>query len=184
MSPIKKRLGETKRANQRLIRLRLFYDATKLPPSISAGYDNLEERRVITGPETNAARTLHEGIRTNHGGTSLPCSNTDFEVSMKRRIALYVLLLLMPTTGCAQGGEVNANRTVQPKVDALLTKLVNKEIGKVEILQIPARVFTRTRITPDMLEKQFHYKLTIRDVRGGVYEEKLTAAAKSVIVQP
>lgn len=32
-------------------------------------YDNLEERRVITGPETDAARTLNEAVRTNHGGT-------------------------------------------------------------------------------------------------------------------
>lgn len=31
-------------------------------------YDNLEERRVITGPETNAAQTLGEAVRTNHGG--------------------------------------------------------------------------------------------------------------------
>jgi len=32
-------------------------------------YDNLEEPRVITGPETAAARTLGEAIRTDHGGT-------------------------------------------------------------------------------------------------------------------
>ena len=29
-------------------------------------YDNLEEKRVITGPERNAARTLGEGQRCNH----------------------------------------------------------------------------------------------------------------------
>jgi hypothetical protein len=33
------------------------------------GYDNLEERRVITGPETAAAMTLGEATRTDHGGT-------------------------------------------------------------------------------------------------------------------
>ena len=33
-------------------------------------YDNLEERRVIQGPETNAAYTLGEGIRKNHYGTT------------------------------------------------------------------------------------------------------------------
>jgi hypothetical protein len=31
-------------------------------------YDNLEERRVITGPEADAARTLGEGTRTDHRG--------------------------------------------------------------------------------------------------------------------
>lgn len=30
------------------------------------GYDNLEEHRVISGPETDAARTLGEGVRTDH----------------------------------------------------------------------------------------------------------------------
>lgn len=33
------------------------------------GYDNVEEQRVITGPETTAAQTLGEDIRTDHGGT-------------------------------------------------------------------------------------------------------------------
>jgi len=32
-------------------------------------YDNAEERRVITGSERHAARTLHEGVRRNHDGT-------------------------------------------------------------------------------------------------------------------
>ena len=35
----------------------------------SAAYDNLEEERVITGPETTAAQTLGEGTRTDHAGT-------------------------------------------------------------------------------------------------------------------
>jgi RHS repeat-associated protein len=34
------------------------------------GYDNLEERRVIVGPETQAARTLGEGTRTDHSGST------------------------------------------------------------------------------------------------------------------
>lgn len=32
-------------------------------------YDNLEEKRVIAGVETRAAKILGEGIRTNHRGT-------------------------------------------------------------------------------------------------------------------
>ena len=104
---------------------------------------------------------------------------------MKAQMAVvYALLLLMPTTGCAQGREVKTNSPAQSQVDALASKLARREIGKVEILQIPARILTRTRITPEMLEKQFHYKLTIRDVRGEVHQEKLTEAAKSVAVKP
>jgi hypothetical protein len=33
------------------------------------GYDNVEERRVITGSERHAARSLHEGTRSDHRGT-------------------------------------------------------------------------------------------------------------------
>jgi hypothetical protein len=36
---------------------------------IVARYDNLEEKRVITGSETHAAHTLHESIRFDHGGS-------------------------------------------------------------------------------------------------------------------
>jgi hypothetical protein len=57
-------------------------------------------------------------------------------------------------------------------------------IGEVEILRIPDRVLTRTRITPEMLQLQYHYKLTIRDVRSGLYQEGLTEAVKSVSVRP
>jgi hypothetical protein len=32
-------------------------------------YDDAEERRVITGVERHAARTLHEGVRRDHRGT-------------------------------------------------------------------------------------------------------------------
>ena len=33
------------------------------------GYDTLEERRVIRGSEAHAARTLREGVRTDHRGS-------------------------------------------------------------------------------------------------------------------
>jgi hypothetical protein len=72
----------------------------------------------------------------------------------------------------------------QAQVDALAVKLSTGLISRVEILQIPARILTRTRITPDMLERQFDYKLTIRSIRGGVYENSLVAAARSILVQP
>ncbi len=49
--------------------------ATAPPRTLEAGerrydvaYDNAEERRVITGSETHAARTLGEGVRHDHAG--------------------------------------------------------------------------------------------------------------------
>jgi hypothetical protein len=38
--------------------------------SFDARFDTAEERRVITGSERHAARTLGEGVRHDHGGTS------------------------------------------------------------------------------------------------------------------
>jgi hypothetical protein len=79
---------------------------------------------------------------------------------------------------------VKGNNQAQSQVDALAAKLAHGEIVRMEILQIPPRVLTRTRVTPEMLEKQFHYKLTIRDVRGGVHYSKLVAITKSIVIQP
>ena len=42
----------------------------RLSAKFDASYDNAEERRVITGSETHAAKTLGEGLRTDHDGTT------------------------------------------------------------------------------------------------------------------
>ena len=44
--------------------------AAKLSATFDPNYDNLEEKRVIAGSETHAARTLGEGIRHDHRGTT------------------------------------------------------------------------------------------------------------------
>lgn len=100
---------------------------------------------------------------------------------VKTRAAIAVLVALALV-------RLNANAAMagsgQTEVDALAAKLANHEIGKVEILQMPAGLLTRITTTPDMLEQQFFYKLTIRDLRGGAYEAGLTTAVKSMSVQP
>jgi hypothetical protein len=101
-----------------------------------------------------------------------------------KQLTICILLLLAPMTGCAQEGSVKGNNPAQSQVDGLAAKLANGEIGRVEIFQIPARILTRTRITPEMLEKQFYYKLTIRDVRGGAHQGNLFEAMKSIAAQP
>jgi hypothetical protein len=71
----------------------------------------------------------------------------------------------------------------QAQVSAIVAKLANNEVGRIEILEMPPSLLTRTRITPEMLEAQFYYRLTIRDIRGGIYQSKLLAAAKSISVE-
>lgn len=47
----------------------------RLANTYDVRYDNLEERRVITGSETHAARTLGESVRRDHGGTTYSVSS-------------------------------------------------------------------------------------------------------------
>jgi hypothetical protein len=95
-----------------------------------------------------------------------------------------MLLLAGSIPACSQAEKVKATSPVQPEVDAVAAKLGNGEIGRIEIFQIPDEVLTRTRITPEMLERQFDYRLTIRDVRGGAYQQTLTEIMRSIAVQP
>lgn len=103
-------------------------------------------------------------------------------MSMKKKTAACLLVLLLSALGCAQQDEGKAS-PAQSQVDALAAELTKGQIVRVEILEIPPRIETRTRITPEMLEEQFHYKLTIRDVRGGLQQRPLSEAIKSVGVK-
>jgi hypothetical protein len=102
---------------------------------------------------------------------------------MKVQVLAYVMLFLSPIIVCAQGDQMKGNSQVQSQIDALAAKLSNMEIKRIEILQIPPEILTRTRITPEMLEKQFYYKFTISDARGGRYSNKLVELLKSLVVQ-
>ncbi len=103
---------------------------------------------------------------------------------MTKSIRICVLLLLAPIAGCTHGDKVKGTSPAQSRVDVLAAKLEGNEIGRIEIFEIPPEVLTRIAITPEALEKQFDYKLTIRDIRGGAYQAKLIEAMKSTVVQP
>lgn len=96
-----------------------------------------------------------------------------------KALVICLLLLVKPGAGFAQG----ESNSLQTEVDGLAAKIARGEIGRVEIFQIPPRVLTTTRITPEMLERQYYYRLTIRDVRGTVQQNKLVEAIKSTRVQ-
>lgn len=102
---------------------------------------------------------------------------------MRARLILCVMMLVITKTGCGQVKNLQVERSIQLKIEAIALKLTNNEVGRIDVLQIPARILTRTRITPEMLERQFHYKLTIRDLRGGAYQDSIANAVKSITVQ-
>lgn len=105
---------------------------------------------------------------------------------MKSQVLVYAIVasLFLSITIFAGNEVMKVNSHVQSQIDSIAMELSNRNIGKIEILQIPPDILTRTDITPEMLEKGFEYKLTIRDARGGVYREKLAELLKSLKVQP
>jgi hypothetical protein len=92
--------------------------------------------------------------------------------------ALFALVLLRPNANPETGG------SSQAQIDELAKRLASRQVGRVEIFHIPPGMLTRTQITPDDLEQQFVYRLTIRDLRGNAYEVDLGRGVKSMSVQP
>ena len=77
-----------------------------------------------------------------------------------------------------------AQGNMQERLNALVDSLAANSVVRMDILQIPAEVTTRTRMSAQMLERQFHYRLTIGDVRLWSGKDSLTAALRSVRVKP
>jgi hypothetical protein len=100
---------------------------------------------------------------------------------MAMRFGIAFALLLLSTVICSAQGTAD---TAPARISALTDKLRSNEVQRVEIIQMPPRILTRTRVTPEMLERSFYYKLIIRDVRGGAYASSLIAAAASTSADP
>ena len=96
-------------------------------------------------------------------------------------MAVAVWLLHAVIFEFAQAADVKS--TAQIKVDEVQAKIIAMQIGKVEILQIPPQVLTRTSITRELLETGFHYKLVVHDLRGSVYAAEIRSAIKSTMIQ-
>jgi hypothetical protein len=80
--------------------------------------------------------------------------------------------------------DTSVDAQAQAHLETIVAKLSAKEIERVDILEMPSEALTRTRVTPEMLEAQFWYKLTINHFRGGPYEGELLVASKSLTVRP
>lgn len=101
---------------------------------------------------------------------------------MKIQVTIYALLIFMLIVTASQGEQMKNNNQAQMQVDVIVEKMANDEIGRIEVLHIPVSVLTRTAITPEMIEKQFNYKLTI--VHGWHNKDELVKSLKSIEVQP
>ena len=123
-------------------------------------------------------------LKTDHGGQPVSDFWFHIEVKMNARVLLFVVLFVGVVSFFAVETKAQADSPAQLQIEAIATNLASGGIEKIEILQIPIRILTRTRITPEMLERQFQYKLTIRDIRGSAYQSGMTAALKTEIAEP
>ena len=94
----------------------------------------------------------------------------------------YTVILFAILVGCARSPETE--NPAQIYVKALSMALEKDQIGRVEILQIPARILTTGQVSPEALERQFHNKLVIRDIAATAYRNKVVDRFKTVSVQP
>lgn len=95
--------------------------------------------------------------------------------------ALLLWILLSASPALSQTATPDA-ATARAALEAVIAKLDRSEIAKVEILEIPANVSARERITPSALETAFFYKLTIQYISGQSYRD-FTAALKTLKIK-
>ncbi len=95
------------------------------------------------------------------------------------RILLATQVFIM---GCGNAEPQKQPGIGKAQIDTLVQEMQAGRIGTVEILQIPASAVFRTRVTPELLEKWWDYKLTIRRLDYPRID-KLAAALKAVTVQ-
>jgi hypothetical protein len=100
-------------------------------------------------------------------------------------IILFLTLGLVSfASGRSRSGNLENDNQVEVRLRNLAQSLADGNISKIELLQIPPDILTRTRITPELLEKQFYHKLTFQHVRSSTSCGKLITAMKTASVNP
>jgi hypothetical protein len=97
---------------------------------------------------------------------------------MWRRIAPKALSLVLPilfASACSHGSSTRGEGPIADRVADLVQELRSGKIGKIEILGIAGSVEFIGAATPDMLESDWQYKITIRRVDGERLENLIAA---------
>src|SRR4051794_21416459 len=95
------------------------------------------------------------------------------------RVAHCLLALSVCASTSLRGGE-----QVSSRFKSLAARIAGEEVGRAEIVYLPSRILTRARLTPEMLDEQYRYKLVIRDLRGDRVAESLLKAVRGTRVEP
>jgi hypothetical protein len=101
-----------------------------------------------------------------------------------RNWVVFAALLVTASVCVGEGTAAGGQATPQARVERLLDQVRSNGVKRIEIVQIPPGILTRTRVTPELLEHSFHYKLVIGDIRGSAYAASLTSAVGSMSAEP
>jgi hypothetical protein len=99
-----------------------------------------------------------------------------------KTIIAIMSLALVPGTVVGQPGAVTAT-DAETALAGIVDALSRDQIARVEVVHVPTRILTRTRLTPEMLDATFDYKFVVRDLRSSVYREDIVRATRSLSVQ-
>jgi hypothetical protein len=106
------------------------------------------------------------------------------ELEGRMRTVRCIVALLALLASCNQVEEARPDNLPEADFQAISAALAKGQIERVEIVQIPARILTRTQITPETLEKNFYNKLIIRNITENAYYSKIVEAFSTTSVQP
>ena len=98
------------------------------------------------------------------------------------RAMSFLVIITSLLAGFAQ--PVKGTGRAKETVHALSSALSGNQIERIEIIQMNPWVMTRSRITSQMLEKQYDYNLTIQKTSSFGSRETMVKALSSVAVKP
>ena len=96
--------------------------------------------------------------------------------SMKTSIFCWFFLLLLSSLSYADSGHQPALKGEMVNITQLLE---SGKIRRIEIIYLPDEVLTRTRLTPEMLERQWLYKVSINDFQSSPFRKKFRVALEA-----
>jgi hypothetical protein len=103
---------------------------------------------------------------------------------MRINLAVVVSLLVGFLLSCGGSAQVKAHSPAQARAEVIASKFLAGEIDRIEIVHIPARILTRTAVTPHMIEKSSDYKLTILSPGFGAYKDTMNDGLNAISVKP
>jgi len=87
---------------------------------------------------------------------------------------LALVLLMDSFTSVSFGGQSNPK-----EASAVVQLLRSGKVQRLEIIYYPEKIQTRARLTPDMLENQYRYKLIVNDAQSSAVGQDVIAAIEA-----